>query len=74
AIGRIGEHVRLTEQRDALLHHARLICAAGLRETAEPSDRGGIEAAFAATERKLGRVLRGRPQAAGGGLALDLAR
>jgi uncharacterized membrane protein len=72
AIGRIGEHVRLTGQRDALLHHARLIRAAGLRETVEPADRGDIEAAFAATERKLGQVLRERPQPAGDGLALGL--
>ncbi|WP_191059070.1 DUF2254 domain-containing protein [Geminicoccus harenae] len=74
AIGRIAEHVRLAEQREALLHHARLICAAGLRETAEPADRDDIEAAFAATERKLGQVLPRRPQPAGDGLELDLVR
>ncbi|WP_051328881.1 DUF2254 domain-containing protein [Geminicoccus roseus] len=53
ALGRLAEHVRLPEQGEALLHHARLAAAAGLRGLEEPSDRADIEAAFAAAERRL---------------------
>lgn len=57
AIGRLAEHVRLEEQRDALQRHARLISAAGLRECEEACDRHDIEAAFVAAESKLAQAL-----------------
>lgn len=60
AIGRIAEHVVLPEQRQALLHHTRMIAAAGTRDLQEPSDRADIEAAHSMTERKLTEVLHGR--------------
>ncbi|HYG88311.1 MAG TPA: DUF2254 domain-containing protein [Azospirillum sp.] len=58
AISWMAEHVRLPEQRAALLHHARLIAAAGLRGLDEPSDRQDIEDALAAAERKLEQIMR----------------
>ncbi|HEX2527687.1 MAG TPA: DUF2254 domain-containing protein [Geminicoccus sp.] len=64
AIGRIGEHVRLPEQRDALLHQARMTADGGLRDLAEPSDRADVERNLAAVTRKLDQVLRRKPQVA----------
>ncbi|HEY0834659.1 MAG TPA: DUF2254 domain-containing protein [Azospirillum sp.] len=60
AIGRMAEHVRLPEQRAALLHHARLIAAAGLRGPGESRDRHDIEEALADAERKLEQAMRKR--------------
>jgi len=60
ALGRMAEHVRLPEQREALLHHARMIAAAGLQNLKEPQDRADIEEALASAERKLDQALRGR--------------
>jgi len=60
AISWMAEHVQLPEQRAALLHHARLIAAAGLRGLDEPRDRQNIEEALVAAEHKLEQVLRTR--------------
>jgi uncharacterized membrane protein len=59
ALGRIGEHVSLPEQRDALLHHARLVAAAGMRKAEEPCDCADIENAWCETRLKLERMLGG---------------
>ncbi|HEV7368906.1 DUF2254 domain-containing protein [Arenibaculum sp.] len=56
AIGRLAEHVRVEEQRDALLRHAGMIAAAGLRGLEEPRDRADIEEVRAAVEDKLRRT------------------
>ena len=53
AMGRIGEQVRLAEQRDALLHQVELISAAGLRAVQEPADRADIDKMFSSTQTKL---------------------
>jgi uncharacterized membrane protein len=53
AIGHIGRHRRLDEQRDALARHARVVAAAGLRQVAEPGDRADIEQSFDAARRAL---------------------
>lgn len=53
ALGRMAEHVRLAEQRDALVHQADLIAAAGMREAQEPADRADIERAFEFVHEKL---------------------
>lgn len=58
AIGAIAEHVRSTEQRDALIHHAKLIKAAGERELKEPSDLEDVEREFG----KAIYALRANPQ------------
>lgn len=59
ALGRVAEHVRLPEQRDALLRQLKIVTAAGLREANEPYDRTGIEQASAVAERKLVNCLTG---------------
>lgn len=51
AIGAIAEHTRTDEQRDALIHQARLLKAAGERELKEPSDLADVEREFQATMR-----------------------
>jgi hypothetical protein len=53
ALGAVAEHVRLPEQRDALLRHARMIAAAGLRGLEEAYDRADIETARDGAERRL---------------------
>jgi uncharacterized membrane protein len=57
AIARTAEHARLDEQLRALVHHAKLIRAAGLRDVPEPADRDDVEQSFmraiAACERSL---------------------
>lgn len=56
ALGRIGEHVRLPDQREALLHQANLVAAAGLREAQEDLDRDDIKRAFEHANHKLARI------------------
>ena len=46
----------LPEQHEALLRHTLLAAAAGLQEAQQASDRHDIEAARAATLKKLGQV------------------
>jgi uncharacterized membrane protein len=46
AIARIAEHARLDEQLRALMHHAKLIRAASLRDVPEPADRDDVEQSF----------------------------
>ena len=58
AIDRIGEHVRLPEQRDALLHHLELIAEAGLRTTEAQRDRNDIEEKRDIARRKLRDALK----------------
>lgn len=53
AIDRLAEHVRLPDQREALLHHAHLIADAGLREAQAARDRADIEARRNAALAKL---------------------
>lgn len=53
AIDRLAEHVRLPDQREALLHHAHLIAEAGLREAQAARDRADIEAKRDAALAKL---------------------
>jgi uncharacterized membrane protein len=55
AIGRIAEHARTEEQYAALTRHAHMIAEAGLREAAEPCDRGDIEQAMDKVEGRLKR-------------------
>ncbi|MCM5681917.1 DUF2254 domain-containing protein [Schlegelella sp. S2-27] len=57
ALARVGEHVRSPNQADVLRRHAGLLCAAGLRETEDPSDRADIEAAHTTTLQYIDRVL-----------------
>jgi uncharacterized membrane protein len=52
AIGGILEHVSQPGQREALLHHARMIARAGLDGTHEPHDCGDIDKRLAAVERQ----------------------
>ena len=63
AIGRLAEHVRLPEQRQALLQHARMIAAAGMSDLEEPRDRADINEMLAAAERKLNQASGGGPAA-----------
>lgn len=56
AIGRVGEHVRLPNQPDALLCHANLVAAAGLRQAQEDVDRDDIQRAFNDVSHKLARI------------------
>nr|WP_264185793.1 DUF2254 family protein [Roseicella aerolata] len=53
ALARIAEHARRPEQREAIARHVRMVAAAGLREAAEPGDRGDIERSVARAERAL---------------------
>jgi uncharacterized membrane protein len=46
AIARTAEHARLDEQLRALMHHAKLIRAASLRDVPEPADRDDVEQSF----------------------------
>jgi uncharacterized membrane protein len=65
AICRLAEHVRTTEQYEALLRHTEMIAAAGLSDLEEPRDRADIDEAFAAARRKLQRVWGNRQDDAG---------
>lgn len=58
AIERIAEHVRLPEQRDALLQHLDLIADEGLRNTETPRDRADIEEKKSDAGRKLRDALK----------------
>ncbi len=49
AIGRIADHARLAEQRDALARHALLLLAAAERDVSDPSDRHEVEQRFRRT-------------------------
>ena len=46
AIGAVAEHTRTDEQRQALMHEAKLLKAAGERELREPSDLQDVEHSF----------------------------
>lgn len=56
AFGRMAEHVRVAEQRDALAKHAELVARAGLRDVLDESDRADIERAIAAAGEKIREV------------------
>lgn len=56
ALGRIGEHVVLPEQHEAIVRHTMLAAAAGLLAAQQASDRHDIEAARTATLQKLRQV------------------
>ncbi|HEX2256251.1 MAG TPA: DUF2254 domain-containing protein [Afifellaceae bacterium] len=58
AIERIAEHVRLPEQRDALLQHVELIADDGLRATVSPRDRADIEEKRDVARRTLRNALK----------------
>jgi len=53
ALDRMAEHVRLPEQREALLEHVALVSEAGLNKAEQHSDRAAIEEKRALAERKL---------------------
>jgi uncharacterized membrane protein len=61
AIHRIGEHVRVVEQRDALLAEVELIAAAGLKQSPNERDRGDIEQALADARQRLAQALMPQP-------------
>lgn len=66
AIGGIAEHTRTAEQRQALIHQAKLLKAAGERELKEPSDLADVEHAF----QESMRAFRAASKKAGGGQTL----
>lgn len=65
AIGRIAEHTKLAEQREALLQHAQMLARAGLRKAEEENDRADIEQAFESTQQKLAEIARDRSRVFG---------